>query len=210
VYGNIRVMLPLVTRVDEIRAARAMLEEEAEGLRRAGVPAASTLPLGTMVETPAAVILADRLARVCDFFSVGTNDLTQYTLAVDRANARLASRFTPQDPAVLRQMRHVLAVARQAGIDCGVCGEMASEPLTAVLLVGMGYRSLSVAPPTLLLIKWLVRRIPFAACEAAAAEALEVESPHEVDAILKRHVGPHVDLHLLDPHGPLPARGVRA
>jgi phosphoenolpyruvate-protein kinase (PTS system EI component) len=160
-----------------------------------------------MIETPAAVVLADRLAEVCDFFSVGTNDLTQYTLAVDRGNARLASRFTPQDPAVVRQLRQVLDAAAHASIDCGVCGEMASEPLTAVLLVGLGYVSLSVAPPTLLLMKWLLRRIPYEACRAAALDALEARSAGEVDAVLKRHASPYVDIHLLDPHGPLPARG---
>jgi phosphotransferase system enzyme I (PtsI) len=208
--GNLRAMLPLVTRVDEVTATRAMLEEEADSLARAGIPAAPSIPLGTMVETPAAVMIADRLARNCDFFSVGTNDLTQYTLAVDRGNARLADRFTPQDPAVLRQLRQVLQAAREAGIPCGVCGEMASEPLTAVLLVGLGYRSLSVAPPTLLLIKWLLRRIPFEACRRAADLALDADTANDVNAILRTEVAPHVDLRLLDPHGPLPARGQRA
>ncbi len=209
VHGNVRVMLPLVTRVDEVTRTRELLEEEAAALARDGIPAATSLPLGTMVETPAAVILADRLAQVCDFFSVGTNDLTQYTLAVDRGNARLASRFTPQDPSVIRQMRQVLDVAQRAGIECGVCGEMASEPLTAVLLLGLGYDSLSVAPPTLLLIKWLIRRIPLAACRAAADEALQVDGPQEVDAVIQRHVAPFVDVQLVNPHGPLPARGGR-
>lgn len=208
--GNLRVMLPLVTRVDELTRTRELLAEEADALHRAGVAAARTVPLGTMVETPAAVILADRLARVSDFFSVGTNDLTQYTLAVDRGNARLAARFTPQDPSVLRLLRNVHAAAGEAGIPIGVCGEMASEPLTAVLLIGLGYASLSVAPPTLLLLKWLIRRIPYAACEAAAREALDADTAHDVGEVLKAHVGPHVDLRLLNPHGPLPARGVRA
>ncbi len=207
VQGNLRVMLPLVTRVDEITDTRALVAEEAAALRAAGIQAADTLLLGAMIETPAAVLLADRLAEVCDFFSVGTNDLTQYTLAVDRGNARLFARFTPQDPAVVRQLRQILAAADAAQIECGVCGEMASEPLTAVLLVGLGYTSLSVAPPTLLLMKWLLRRIPYEACRAAALEALEARLAGDVDAVLKRHAGPHVDIHLLDPHGPLPARG---
>ncbi len=207
VHKNVRVMLPLVTRIDEITGTRDLIAEEAASLRAAGVPAADTLRLGAMIETPAAVVLADRLAEICDFFSVGTNDLTQYTLAVDRGNARLFSRFTPQDPAVVRQLRHVLDAAAVAGIECGVCGEMASEPLTAVLLVGLGYTSLSVAPPTLPLMKWLLRRIPYEACRAAAREALEARSASEVDAALKKHAAPFVDIHLLDPHGPLPARG---
>jgi len=207
VHKNVRVMLPLVTRIDEVTGTRDLVSQEAEALAAAGIPAAETLQLGAMIETPAAVVLADRLAEVCDFFSVGTNDLTQYTLAVDRGNARLFSRFTPQDPAVVRQLATVLAASENAGIDCGVCGEMASEPLTAVLLVGLGYASLSVAPPTLLLIKWLLRRIPFEVCRAAALEALEARSAGEVDAVLKKHAAAYVDIHLLDPHGPLPARG---
>jgi phosphotransferase system enzyme I (PtsI) len=207
VHRNVRVMLPLVTRVDEVTGTRDLVKQEAAALAAAGIPAAESLQLGAMIETPAAVVLADRLAEVCDFFSVGTNDLTQYTLAVDRGNARLASRFTPQDPAVVRQLATVLEASEKAGIDCGVCGEMASEPLTAVLLVGLGYSSLSVAPPTLLLIKWLLRRIPFEVCRAAALEALEARSAAEVDAVLKKHAAEFVDIHLLDPHGPLPARG---
>ena len=109
-------MLPLVTRVDEVTATRELVAEEAVALAAAGVRAASDLPVGVMIETPAAAILADRLAEVCDFFSVGTNDLTQYTLAVDRGNARLAHRFTPHDPAVVRQLASVLAAADRAGI----------------------------------------------------------------------------------------------
>ena len=210
VHGNLRAMLPLITRVEEIRITREILAEEAEALRRAGIPAVTTLPLGAMMETPAAAVIADRLAQVCDFFSVGTNDLTQYTLAVDRGNARLASRFTPQDPSVIRLLKLMMDAATTRGIECGVCGEMASEPLTAVLLIGLGFTSLSVAPPTLHLMKWLIRRIPFQACQSAARESLEADSPGDVDAILKRHVAPHVDIHLLDPHGPLPARGARS
>jgi phosphotransferase system enzyme I (PtsI) len=209
VHRNLRAMLPLVTRVDEIRRTRAILEEEAQLLARAGIPAAASVPLGIMMETPAAAVIADRLAQECDFFSVGTNDLTQYTLAVDRGNARLASRFTPQDPAVVRLLKQVMDAAQAHGIECGVCGEMASEPLTAVLLIGLDYTSLSIAPPSLRLLKWLIRQIPYSACRAAAHEALDADGPAEVDAILKHHVSPHVDLRLVDPHGPLPARGAR-
>jgi phosphotransferase system enzyme I (PtsI) len=200
-------MLPLVTRVDEILRTRELIEEEARALALAGIPAARELSLGAMIETPAAVMIADRLARVCDFFSVGTNDLTQYTMVVDRANVQLASRFTPQDPAVVRQLRDVYAAAEAAGIPVGVCGEMASDPLLAVLLIGLGYRSLSVAPPTLLRLKWLLRRIPLEACREAAADALEAESAEAAAAALRTRVQPYTDLRLLDTHGPLPGRG---
>jgi phosphotransferase system enzyme I (PtsI) len=204
---HLRVMLPLVTRVDEVLRTRELVEEEARALAQAGIPAARELSLGAMIETPAAVVIADRLARVCDFFSVGTNDLTQYTMVVDRANVQLASRFTPQDPAVLRQLRDVQAAAAAAGIPVSVCGEMASEPLTAVLLLGLGYRSLSVAPPTLLRLKWLLRRIPLEACQEAAADALEADTAEAAAEALQLRVQPYVDLRLLDTHGPLPGRG---
>ena len=107
---DLQLMLPLVTRVEEVLETRAMVEEEAAALRRAGVRAAPTVPVGVMIETPAAVLIADRLAEVSAFFSIGTNDLTQYTLAVDRGNARLAARFTPHHPAIVRQLHRVLEV----------------------------------------------------------------------------------------------------
>lgn len=207
VTGNLRVMLPLVTRVDEVLKTREIVAEEAAALAAAGIPAAAELVLGVMIETPAAVILADRLARVSDFFSVGTNDLTQYTLAVDRGNARLASRFTPHDPSLLRQLRQVVQAAEDAGIPVGVCGEMASEPLMAILLIGMGYQALSVAPPTLLLVKWLLRRVPYAVAQAVALRALQADGPDEVLALLRESVASFVDPRILDTHGPLPGKG---
>lgn len=197
-HHELHLMLPLVTRVDEVERARAMLDEEAESLRRAGIPAATSVPVGVMVETPAAVLVADHLARVSAFFSVGTNDLTQYTLAVDRGNARLAERFTPHDPAVVRQLRHVVAAAETAGIPVSVCGEMASDPLMAVLLVGLGYRRLSVAPPTLLLLRWLVRRVPLSACQEIAARALLADRAEAVREALRAGLREHVDLRLFE------------
>jgi len=197
-HHDLHVMLPLVTRVDEVEQARAILEEESAALQRDGIPAAATVPVGVMVETPAAVLMADHLARVADFFSVGTNDLTQYTLAVDRGNARLADRFTPHDPSVVRQLRHVLTIGEGAGIPVSVCGEMASDPLMAVLLIGLGYRQLSVAPPTLLLLRWLVRKVPLAACQDAARVALAARGPREVRDAMRAGLGEHVDLRLFN------------
>ncbi|MEK6688083.1 MAG: phosphoenolpyruvate--protein phosphotransferase, partial [Gemmatimonadota bacterium] len=207
VTGNIRVMLPLVTRVDEVLRTREIVAEEAAALAAAGIPAAAELVLGVMIETPAAVVLADRLARVSDFFSVGTNDLTQYTLAVDRGNARLASRFTPHDPSLLRQLRQVVQAAEDAGIPVGICGEMASEPLMAILLLGMGYDALSVAPPTLLLVKWLLRRVPYAVAQEVALRALQADGPDQVLVLLRDSVASFVDPRILDTHGPLPGKG---
>jgi phosphotransferase system enzyme I (PtsI) len=202
----IQVMLPLITRVDEVERAKEMLAEEAADLASAGVRTASEVPVGVMVETPAAVILADRLARVSAFFSIGTNDLTQYTLAVDRGNANLASRFTPHDPAILRMLRDVLAAGNAQGIPVSVCGEMASEPLFAILLIGLGFTTLSVAPPALPLLKWLVRTVAASIAQQAASACLEARGPDEVIAILRDTLRPHVDLRLIDPNSPLPGR----
>lgn len=203
---QIRMMLPLVTRVDEVLRAKELIAEEAHDLAKAGVRCAPDVPVGVMVETPAAVVIAERLAKVSAFFSVGTNDLTQYTLAVDRGSALLASRFTPHDPAVLLQLQRVVRVGREARIDVSVCGEMASDPLNVLLLVGLGYRSLSVSPPALPVVKWLVRNVPLSVCEKAAADALEAESADLVPAILREHAKPHVDLKLVDGESALPGR----
>jgi phosphoenolpyruvate-protein kinase (PTS system EI component) len=181
--------------------------EEAESLRKAGVQAAATLPVGVMIETPAAALIADRLAEVSAFFSIGTNDLTQYTLAVDRGNARLADRFTPHHPSVVRQLHQVLQVGRAAGIPVSVCGEMASESLSCVLLLGLGYTQLSVSPPALPLVKWVVRTVPEQAAVQAAESALSAASASEVSETLRSVVGEYIDVRLLDPHSALPGRG---
>ena len=167
---DIRLMLPMVISLDELAQSREMLAEEAESLRRSGIRAASSVPVGVMIETPAAVVMAEDFAKVTAFLSVGSTDLTQYTLAVDRGNARLANRFTSFHPAVVRQLRDVCDAAARAEIPASVCGEMASDPLAAVLLLGLGYDSLSVAPPALPLVKWVVRNLPMAAAREAAAE----------------------------------------
>jgi phosphotransferase system enzyme I (PtsI) len=204
---DIRLMLPLVTLVEEVEEARAMMEEEAAALKAAGVRAAESIPVGVMIETPAAVLIADRLAEVSAFFSVGTNDLTQYTLAVDRGNARLADRFTPHHPSIVRQLQQVLAVGRAAGVPVSVCGEMASEALSAVLLIGLGYDQLSVSPPALPLVKWVVRTVPEPAARQAAESALSAASADEVSEALRSVVGEYIDVRLLDPHSALPGRG---
>ena len=202
---NLQLMIPLVTRLDEVERTREMMHEEAARLESAGIPAGKSVPLGVMVETPAAAVLADRLAEISDFLSVGTNDLTQYTLVVDRGNARLADRFTPHDPSVLRLLKLVAEAARAAGKPASVCGEMASEPLSAFLLLGLGYETLSVAPPALPLIKWLIRQVTTAQARAAADAALAARSAELALDILRFALAEAVDLTLLDPDARLPA-----
>jgi len=196
---NVKVMLPLVTRVDEVLATRELVRDEAARLAADGVRTAAALELGVMIETPAAVVMADRLAAVSQFFSIGTNDLTQYTLAVDRGSAHLADRFNPLDPAVLRQLEHIRVAARDAGIPVSICGEMASDPLCAVLLVGMGFSTLSVAPPTLPLVKWMVRNVPASVSREAARQALLEPDVPSITRVLQQAVQGYVDQRLLAP-----------
>jgi phosphoenolpyruvate-protein phosphotransferase (PTS system enzyme I) len=204
---DIQLMLPLVTTVEEVREALEIVAEEGRALKEAGIKAAESVPVGVMIETPAAVVMADRLAEVCSFFSVGTNDLTQYTMAVDRGNARLANRFNPHDPSIVRQLHRVLEVGRSHNLPVSVCGEMASEPLSAVLLIGLGYERLSVSPPALPLVKWVVRTIPEEATRRAAKGALDAANAADVSAALREAVGEYIDLRLLDPQSTLPGRG---
>src|SRR5256886_15648378 len=178
-------MIPLVPRLDEIDRTRDIVAEEAAGLARDGVEVARSLPVGVMVETPAAAVMADQLAAVSDFLSVGTNDLTQYTLVVDRGNARLADRFNAHDPSVVRLLQMVVDAARAAGKPASVCGEMASEPLLAFLLIGLGYDTLSVAPPALPLVKWTVRQVSAARARVAAEQALAARTAAEVLDLLR-------------------------
>jgi phosphotransferase system enzyme I (PtsI) len=186
-HGDLRIMLPLVVSVDEVRAARALLDEAARQLERRGVSVRRDVPLGVMIETPAAAVAADTFARDGDvqFFSIGTNDLVQYTLAVDRGNANLSSRFTPLHPAVLRLIERTVQVAEDAGLEVGVCGEMASHPLMAFALIGLGVRQLSVSPRSVPLVKRIVRGISVSLAEEAAAAALAAPSAAAADRELR-------------------------
>ena len=200
---ELSIMLPMVISLDEVAQTRALLCEESARLRAEGVRAASEVPVGLMIETPAAVLLADEFAGVAAFLSVGSNDLTQYTLAVDRGNARMASRFEPLHPAVVRQLSQIRAAAGRAGIPSSVCGEMASDPFSAVLLLGLGFDRLSIGPPSIPLVKWVVRHIPVAAAREAAEAAVLATSTIEVKAILNETLGRFLDLRLVDPSSAL-------
>jgi phosphotransferase system enzyme I (PtsI) len=172
VHGDLRIMLPLVVSLDEVLAARKLLDESAAELRERGVPHRIDVPLGVMIETPAAAVASDTFTHDVDFFSIGTNDLVQYTLAVDRGNANLAPRFTPLHPAVLRLIKRTVEVAELGDIEVAVCGEMASQPLMAFALIGLGVRQLSVAPRSVPLVKRIIRSVTAAHAKLAASAAL--------------------------------------
>jgi phosphoenolpyruvate-protein phosphotransferase (PTS system enzyme I) len=183
--GDVRIMLPLVVTVDEVRQARRLLDEAAHELEARGVAYRRDLPLGVMIETPAAAVAADTLAGEVAFFSIGTNDLVQYTLAVDRGNANLAARYTPLHPAVLRLVRMTLEVAARTGLEVAVCGEMASQPLMAFALVGLGVRQLSVSPRAVPLVKRIIRGISVGLATEAANAALASDTADRAERELK-------------------------
>ncbi len=193
-HGDVRIMIPLVNDVEEIRQVRALLEEEASVLARRGVAYNPGCKLGVMIETPAAALDAAELARYCDFFSVGTNDLIQYTLAVDRTNTRLAHLYNPFHPAIVRQLHQVARVGRAAGIEVSVCGEMASNPLGAFLMLGLDITALSMSWPSLPEIKKLVRDVRMEDARAAARKALAAPTSKDVIDCLVEGIGDSVDL----------------
>jgi phosphotransferase system enzyme I (PtsI) len=188
VHGDLRIMLPLIVTLDEVLAARRLLEESAAELEARGVAYRADVPLGVMIETPAAAVASDTLTRDVDFFSIGTNDLVQYTLAVDRGNANLAPRFTPLHPAVLRLIKRTVEVAELGDIEVAVCGEMASQPLMAFALLGLGVRQMSVAPRSVPLVKRIVRSVTEAHAKLAASAALRARTADEARHELARRL----------------------
>jgi phosphoenolpyruvate-protein phosphotransferase (PTS system enzyme I) len=194
VHGDLRIMLPLINEVEEVLATRRLIDEALAELRAEGVEVPETYQLGAMIETPAAAMSAPELARHVDFFSVGTNDLVQYTLAVDRGNSRLARRYNPFHPAVVRLMDITARAARDAGIPFGVCGEFASNPLGTFLLIGLGADSLSVGPSALAEIKKVIRSVSYEDAREAAREALLASTPDEVLNALASRLSEVLDL----------------
>jgi phosphotransferase system enzyme I (PtsP) len=183
VEGNVRLMLPMITSLDELRAARAMIDETRDQLEHAGIPFDPNLAVGLMIEVPSAAIKADVFARECDFFSIGTNDLTQYTLAVDRGNEHVANIYDPLEPAVISLIDASVRAATRAGIPISLCGEMASNPLAVPILVGLGIGELSSTPSAVPVIKEIVRELEFGSLEGDVRRALDVGTAGEVHAI---------------------------
>ena len=185
-HGDVRIMFPLIITLDEVKQARHLLNEAAAELDARGVEYRHNLPLGVMVETPAAALCVDTLVDDVSFFSIGTNDLVQYTLAVDRGSANLAARFTPLHPAVLKLIKRIVDVGCQYRLEVAVCGEMASQPLMAFALIGLGVRSLSVAGRSVPLVKRIVRGVSVTVAETAANAALASRTAREAEGELRR------------------------
>ncbi len=195
-HGDVRIMLPMVNEIREILTTRGLLEEEAAKLESAGIAFNPSYKLGVMIETPAAALIAADLAPHADFFSVGTNDLVQYTLAVDRGNARLAPLYTPFHPAIVRLIAGVAEAGRAAGIEVSVCGEAAAHPLGVFMLLGLGITAFSVGTASLPEIKKVIRSVPATEARLVVEEALELGTPDAVTETLTRGLAQWLDLSL--------------
>ena len=180
-HGDLWIMLPMVSTLEEIREFRAYTAEVMSELERDGVPFRRDIKLGSMIEVPAAAMIADALATEVDFFSIGTNDLIQYSLAVDRNNEHVAHLYQPLHPAILRMLRFVVASAAQAGIEVSLCGEMAADPRFASVLVGLGLRRLSVSPRLVPKIKTWLRELDARHLAEVTLSCLDLRTAKEVD-----------------------------
>ncbi|HLE83032.1 MAG TPA: phosphoenolpyruvate--protein phosphotransferase [Thermoanaerobaculia bacterium] len=183
-YGDLRVLLPMISGLEEVRAFRAFAGAVTEELEEEGLAFRRDPPLGVMIEVPSAALIADLLVREVDFLSVGTNDLIQYSLAVDRNNEHVADLYQPGHPAILRMLRTVVAAARGAGVELSLCGEMAADSRYAALLVGLGFRRLSVTPQAVPALKNRLAELSTSRLEELAARCLEAATGPEVEEIL--------------------------
>lgn len=184
-YGNIKIMLPLVTTVSEVRRVRELLESTKAELRRENIKFRDNIPVGVMIETPAAAMTADLLAKEADFFSIGTNDLTQYTMAVDRGNSKVSALYSHYNPAVLRLIKQTAEAANRAGIPVGMCGEAAGDKAFIPLLIAFGLHEFSVTPAAVLPTRKTVSLWSKTDADALAERVLALDSAEEVAAALE-------------------------
>jgi phosphotransferase system enzyme I (PtsI) len=180
VEGNVKMMYPMISCLDELKQANALVDQYRSELEKEGVPCNRDMDIGAMIEIPSAAVAADTLARHCKFFSIGTNDLIQYSLAVDRLNEKIAHLYEPTHPAILRLIKMTADAAHKHGIWVGVCGEMAGDPLMTPLLLGLGVDELSATPPSVPQIKYLIRRLKMSEAKELADTALNCESGAEI------------------------------
>jgi phosphoenolpyruvate-protein phosphotransferase (PTS system enzyme I) len=191
-YGNVKMMYPMISGCEELKRAKVITDEAKEELRRAGIPFDEKMAIGSMIEVPSAAMSADALAQHCDFFSIGTNDLIQYLLAIDRLNDRIAHLYEPTHPAVLRTIKMTVDAARNKGIRVSVCGEMAGDPIYLPLLLGLGVDEISVVPSALPVSKFLIRNVSHEEMAELARRALAQDDPKLIFAEAERFYREHV------------------
>ena len=184
VHGNLKLMYPMISGIEELRRANEILREVQQELTREGVPFAEALEVGAMIEVPSAAMTCDLLAEEVDFFSIGTNDLIQYALAVDRVNEKIAYLYEPTHPAILRLVKQIIDVGHAAKIWVGMCGEMAGEPALSLLLLGMGLDEFSTSPVQLPIVKQVIRSVEHSFAQSVVEQALKLRTGKEVEAFL--------------------------
>jgi phosphotransferase system enzyme I (PtsI) len=190
-FGEARVFFPMISGVGEIREVKRNLQEIRRELDAEGISYDKKLKIGIMIEIPSAVLTADLLAREVDFFSVGTNDLIQYSLAIDRTNEHLSHLYEPLHPAILRSLKMVVDAAHAAGIDACICGEMAGDPDVLPILLGLGFDELSMSPLSILRVKQILRRCSLAEAESLVLKTLALSTADEVKSFLKSEIAAH-------------------
>ena len=178
-------MYPMIASVEEVKAANAMLDECKKELITEGVAFNKDIKVGIMIEVPAAAVISPILAKYVDFFSIGTNDLCQYTLAVDRMNEAIGNLYQPLHPAVLRLIKHVIDASHEQGKFTGMCGELAGDPVATMILLGLGLDEFSMTASYIPLIKNILRSVTKAECEAFAQKALTMDTAEEITAYAK-------------------------
>ena len=185
-FGELSILFPMISSVSELREAKVIIEEAKSELLKKGVPFSRNIPIGCMIEVPSAAITADIIVQECDFLSIGTNDLVQYALAVDRGNPAMSYLYTPSDPSIIRMIKMVVDVAARADKPVSVCGEIAADPRFTPLLLGLGVHELSVATPALPEIKNLIRHLSIIEAQEISIEVLACSTAAEVDTVLDR------------------------
>ena len=186
VHGNLRILLPMISSMEELRQVRKIIKDVKHDLTTKKVAFNEDLPVGIMIEVPSAVFLANELAKECDFFSIGTNDLIQYGLAIDRGNEQIAHLYNPYSPAILRMIKQTVKAAQAAKIGISICGELAGDPLAITLMVGLGLDSLSMNPISISRVKKLLRSITREQSLKILKEAISLDTAEEVEKLLKR------------------------
>jgi len=188
VFGQLKLMYPMISCVDEVIKANAIVEEVKEQLNKEGMPHAEDFEIGAMIEVPSAAMTVDIIAKHVDFFSIGTNDLIQYTLAVERVNDKIAHLYQPCHPAVLRLLKRIIDEGHRNNIWVGICGEMAADPAMCLLLVGMGIDEISVSPAVLPRIKNVTRSLSYDEARKLVEEIMRYTSPHEIESRAKQRI----------------------
>ena len=179
-YGNLAIMLPMISSIEELREAKKIIQDVKEELKRKQIPFNENIKIGIMIEIPSAALMAEELAKECDFFSIGTNDLIQYTVAVERGNEKVANLYTHFHPAVIRLIKYVVDSAHKNNILCGMCGEAAGDPLFIPVLVGLGLDEFSMNANKILRVRKLIRELNFKDCQKLAEEVLKLSTTEEI------------------------------